>query len=168
VASLVQIRRAKIKEVESICACLESAFEPFRTQYTPGAFQDTVPTPESMRQRLIAMTVYVAIAGGELVGTIASSMTGDEGHLRGMAVSPAWQGRGVAEQLLLIAEKDLLAGGCARITLETTMPLQRAIRFYQRNGFAATGRIADFFGMPLYEYSKPCRPRVAAPGHITR
>ena len=93
-ASVVAIRRAQVEEVGSICTCLESAFEPFRSQYTPGAFQDTVPSPEAVRQRLIDTTVYVAItASGEIVGTIASSMAGEEGHLRGMAVRPAWQGR---------------------------------------------------------------------------
>ncbi|SRR5258708_4339355 len=154
---MIAIRRAQAGEAESICHCLISAFEPFRTQYTPGAFQDTVPGPAALRQRLLDMTVYVAVTpNGEIVGTIASSVEGVEGHLRGMAVCPAWQGRGIADQLLLTAEGDLIAAGCARITLDTTMPLRRAIRFYQKHGFAPTGRITDFFGMPLYEYSKPC------------
>jgi hypothetical protein len=95
-----------------------------------------------MRQRLIDMRVYVASADGEIVGTIASSFTGEAGHLRGMAVDPAWQGHGIAEQLLLTAEKDLLASGCTRVNLDTTIPLQRAIRFYQKNGFVPTGSSA--------------------------
>ena len=134
-----------------------SAFEPFRTQYTQGAFQDTVPGPAALRQRLLDMAVYVAITpNGEIVGTIAASIEGAAGHLRGMAVRPAWQGRGIADQLLLTAQGDLIAAGCTGITLDTTMPLRRAIRFYQKHGFAPTGRITDFFGMPLYEYAKPC------------
>jgi ribosomal protein S18 acetylase RimI-like enzyme len=104
------------------------------------------------------MRVYVASgADGEIVGTIASSFAGEEGHLRGMAVNPAWQGQGIAEQLLLIAEEDLLVTGCTRVNLDTTIPLQRAIRFYQKNGFVPTGRVRDFFGMPLHEFSKPLR-----------
>jgi ribosomal protein S18 acetylase RimI-like enzyme len=108
---------------------------------------------------MVHMTVYVAIATErEVVGTAASALEGGDGHLRGMAVRPAWQGRRIADQLLLVAEKDLLAGGCVRITLDTTVPLQRAIRFYQRNGFVPSGRVTDFFGMPLYEYVKPLIP----------
>jgi [ribosomal protein S18]-alanine N-acetyltransferase len=111
-----------------------------------------------MRQRLIEMRVYVAVtAGGEIIGTIASSLSGDEAHLRGMAVCPQWQGKGIAEQLLLAAEADLLAVGCARVTLDTTVPLERAISFYRKHGFLPTGRITDFFAMPLYEYAKPLR-----------
>lgn len=124
-----------------------------------AAFDDTVPTPGAMRERMLRMNVCVAIAGdGDIVGTIASGMRGEEGHLRGMAIRPLWQGRGVAEQLLRAAENDLLAAGCKRVTLDTTDPLERAIRFYRKNGFVATGSVADFFGMPLYEYAKPLIP----------
>ncbi|MCU1319534.1 MAG: hypothetical protein JWP98_1052 [Edaphobacter sp.] len=155
-ASTIVIRRARVEEAERISECLESAFEPFRSHYPPDAFRDTVPNPESIRERMIGMTVYAALSNaGEIVGTIASSAKGEEGHLRGMAVRPAWQGHGIAELLLHTAEKDLRAAGCKRVTLDTTAPLQRAIQFYRRNGFAPSGRIGDFFGMPLYEYEKP-------------
>jgi ribosomal protein S18 acetylase RimI-like enzyme len=158
-ADIITIRRAQVEEVESIVECLESAFEPFRSQYTRDAFRDTVLSSEAIRERMVHMTVYVAIATErEVVGTVASALEGGDGHLRGMAVRPAWQGRRIADQLLLVAEKDLLAGGCVRITLDTTVPLQRAIRFYQRNGFVPSGRVTDFFGMPLYEYVKPLIP----------
>jgi len=71
-----------------------------------------------------------------------------------MAVLPAFQSAGIAQQLLDRAEAELLAQKCIRITLDTTAPLKRAIRFYQRNGFRPSGRVTDFFGMPLYEYVK--------------
>jgi ribosomal protein S18 acetylase RimI-like enzyme len=109
------------------------------------------------------MTVYVAVSGdGEIVGTVACSAHGDEGHLRGMAVHPAWQGQGIAEELLRKVEDELIAGGCKRVTLDTTAPLQRAARFYRRSGFAASGRVTDFFGMPLHEYVKALSGRSSA------
>ena len=73
----------------------------------------------------------------------------------GMAVAPGWQGSGVAAALLEAAEDQLRQAGCTRVTLDTTEPLQRAIRFYTRHGYAATGHVTDFFGMRLYEYAKP-------------
>jgi len=152
----IAVRRAQIEDAESIGACLSSAFAPFRSQYTYDAFENTVLSPEAIRERMLHMTIYAAIAPhGEIVGTVASAMEGTEGHLRGMAVQPAWQGHSVAEHLLRTAERDLLAAGCKRLTLDTTAPLQRAVHFYQRNGFIPSGRIVDFFGMPLYEYAKP-------------
>jgi ribosomal protein S18 acetylase RimI-like enzyme len=101
------------------------------------------------------MTVYVGVAGTrEIVGTVACAVGGIEGHVRGMAVHPAWQGHGIADQLLDTVESELFAAGCRRVTLDTTEPLQRAARFYRRHSFVPSGRVTDFFGMPLYEYVK--------------
>ena len=71
-----------------------------------------------------------------------------------MGVLPEWQGHGVAKQLLDCAETELRASGCKLVTLDTTEPLVAAMRFYERNGFRQTGRIFDFFSMPLIEYAK--------------
>jgi ribosomal protein S18 acetylase RimI-like enzyme len=71
-----------------------------------------------------------------------------------MAVLPECQGKGVAEALLRAAEDELRRRGCTCITLDTTAPLQRAIRFYERHGYRASGKVGDHFGMPLYEYVK--------------
>ena len=103
-----------------------------------------------------SMFIFVAVdRDGSICGTIGCNLAGDgEGHLRGMAVLPEQQGKGLAEALLERAESQLLECGCARVTLDTTAPLERAIRFYEKHGYRATGRVTDFFGMPLYEYAK--------------
>jgi ribosomal protein S18 acetylase RimI-like enzyme len=152
----IQIRQASTADAPGILNCLASAFEAYRASYTPDAYLDTVLSPETIPQRLESMHVLVAVAADEqIVGTIACSTTDvAEGHLRGMAVQPAWQGRGVAEKLLQAAEADLLSRGCGRITLDTTEPLQRAMRFYESHGYRRSGRITDFFGMPLHEFVK--------------
>jgi|SRR5579859_996932 len=167
----ITIRTATKEDAERIALCLESAFEPFRSQYTPEAFRDTVPDAAAIRERMASMTIYIAVLGdgedGEIVGTIASSAQGEEGHLRGMAVRPAWQGLSVAERLLRQAVSDLSDAGCLCVTLDTTAPLRRAIRFYERNGFVLSGRITDFFGMPLYELVKSMIPSKLAQTHST-
>jgi ribosomal protein S18 acetylase RimI-like enzyme len=155
VSEPAEVRRARAEDAENIAACLRQAFEPFRSQYTAHAFRDTVPPPDAIRQRIAGMKVYVAVANnGTVIGTLAASAWNGEGHLRGMTVLPDWQGSGIAEQLLAASENDLRAAGCTSVTLDTTLPLQRAMRFYQKNGFTPSARITDFFGMPLYEYAK--------------
>jgi ribosomal protein S18 acetylase RimI-like enzyme len=150
-----EIRLARLDEAEKIAECMELAFEPFRSQYSSGAFHDSVLTPDAVRKRMLSMTIYVAVAADRtVIGTLASSATDGEGYLRGMAVRPDWQGHRIAEQLLAHVERDLLAQGCTFIRLDVTAPLQRAVRFYEKNGFAATGATGDFFGMPLHEYVK--------------
>src|SRR5438270_12894387 len=53
------------------------------------------------------------------------------------------------------AETELRKNQCKRITLDTTDPLRRAVRFYEKRGFIKSGRESDLFGMRLYEYVKP-------------
>ena len=105
------------------------------------------------------MAIFVARGpSGAIVGTIGCNRAHvDEGHIRGMAVLDDWQGRGVAQQLLEAAESELRTLGCRRMTLDTTEPLQRAISFYKKNGYQATGKVSDFFAMPLFEYAKDLR-----------
>jgi GNAT superfamily N-acetyltransferase len=150
-----RIARATLDDADGILNCLRAAFEAYRTQYTPEAYEDTIMTAESVRQRIQCMTVLVARSDvGPIIGTIGADVHETEGHLRGMAVAPSAQGSGVAYQLLQAIEKELRATGCTRVTLDTTAPLLRAIRFYERNGYSSSGTVSDFFGMPLYEYQK--------------
>ena len=152
------ITRAIFGDAEGILGCLRAAFEPYRTQYTAAAFEDTVMTSETVRQRIASMTVLVARnQTGLIVGTIGALVRGVEGHIRGMAVTPSWQGAGVSNRLLESIENELRGAGCSLVTLDTTAPLARAIRFYERNGYVRSGVVSDFFGMALYEYTKRLR-----------
>ena len=150
------VRPANAGDAGSILQCLRAAFEPYRSQYTPQAYLDTVMTPDTLLRRLTSMTVLVAVsAEGNIAGTIGgAAVSSSEGHLRGMAVPPQWQGHGIAQRLLDSMEKNLLAKGSRLISLDTTEPLQRAMRFYEKNGYRRTGKTTDFFGMPLIEYAK--------------
>ncbi len=150
------VREATTAETSGILVCLSAAFEVYRGSNTPAAFADTVLTPETLRRRLQEMTVFVATEkSGEIVGTIACSVVNtEEGHVRGMATLPTAQGSGIAAGLLKHAEAHFRKRNCKRISLDTTAPLTRAIRFYERSGFSRSGKVQDFFGMPLYEYVK--------------
>ncbi|HZR29429.1 MAG TPA: GNAT family N-acetyltransferase [Terriglobales bacterium] len=153
--SEIIIRSARQGDDEAILRCLAAAFEPYRSAYTAEAFSDTVLDPERLAVRLRQMHVLVAIAPEGVVGTIAGSLHGAEGHLRGMAVLPHWHKTGVAVKLLCAIEAWLRTNGCTRVTLDTTLPLHAAIKFYEKNGYRRSGTVSDFFGMLLVEYLKP-------------
>jgi len=159
--SCVVIRRATRGDAEGLLRCLHAAFEPYRPSYTPAAFEDTVLTLETLLNRLHDMAVFVAVANNkQIVGTIAcKAISREEGHLRGMAVALPWRGRGIAEQLLKRSERELQMSGCVRVSLDTTEPLRRAIRFYEKHGYRPSGKIAAFFGMRLHEYVRQLSPR---------
>jgi ribosomal protein S18 acetylase RimI-like enzyme len=152
----VVIRRAKDKDGAEILECLALAFAAYRNDYTPEGFLDTVLTPDTFQRRLAEMSVFVANVSGRIAGTIGcQALPNGEGHLRGMAVLPECQGTGVSTRLLEAAEEELRRAGCKRVTLDTTEPLKRAVRFYEKHGYSATGKVGDFFGMKLFEYGKP-------------
>ena len=152
---MITIDLAKAEDAADVVACLRAAFEAYNERYTPGAYRDTIPTEEGARRRIETMMVLVARApSGIVVGTVGGSVHGAEGHLRGMAVLPEWQGQGIAQRLLETIEGGLSKAGCEVISLDTALPLSHAIAFYTRHGYTPSGVVTDFFGMPLHEYRK--------------
>lgn len=152
----VSIRDATREDIPAIVRCLHQAFDDYRDSYTPAAFADTVLTDTALQRRMETMCVLVAVRqSGEIVGTIAyQAVDKIEGHIRGMAVDPEVQGSGIAAMLLSSVESKLRNQHYFIITLDTTKPLVKAVRFYEKNGFQRSGCIRDFFGMPLFEYVK--------------
>ncbi len=150
----IVIRQAESGDVESVRQCLVAAFEPYRSYYTAGAYLDTVPDEASVLQRVQKMHLLVAVAPEGVVGTVGASLGNGEGHLRGMAVRPEWHGTGLSALLLHTIETWVESHGCKRVTLDTVLPLQAAIRFYEKHGYRKTGRVSDLYGMPLVDYVK--------------
>jgi ribosomal protein S18 acetylase RimI-like enzyme len=151
----IVIRRAGAADAAGVLACLAAAFQPYRGAYTEAAFRDTVLDPERVRRRLDEWCVLLAESPpGAVAGTVGGAVHGGEGHICGMAVRPEFAGSGMAQALLNAIEGELRSRGCTRITLDTTEPLLRAMRFYERNGYQRSGVVRDFFGMPLIEYAK--------------
>lgn len=158
----MNIRTASIDDLNGIVSCLSEAFAIHRSAYTPSAYDDTVPSPDATKDRLLTTTLFVATdtPDGDVIGTIGCSvLSPEEGHLRGLAVRPSWQGRGVAAALMEAAESSLRQSGCARVTLDTTRVLERAMALYVSLGYKRTGRISDFSGMELIEYAKDLTQR---------
>lgn len=150
------IRKAGLSDADGILHCLEQAFMAYRSSYTPAAFNDTTLTQEILRKRFAEMTLLVAVdESGRVIGTIGYKIEKNgEGHIRGMAVCPELQGCGAAKRLLNQVEADLRELRCRIVTLDTTRPLHRAIHFYEKNGYRATGEVGSFFGMDLLAYRK--------------
>jgi len=152
------IRRATPRDSQGILDCLRQAFELYLPCYTDLAFADTVLTPATLQHRQSKMQLLVMVEPvNRVIGTVAFEVADRDGHLRGMAVLPEYQGRGVAAALLAQVEADLRGLNCVSVTLETTAPLKRAMHFYEKIGFARTGQVISFFGMDLLQYRKDLR-----------
>ena len=151
----VKIRQAQLSDASGILQCLAGAFARYRDHYSSEGFADTVLDEASVRKRMQQMHILVAVRDSEIVGTVGGAVgENSEGHLRGMAVLPSVQGTGIAADLLVAIEAGLRNLGCTRVTLDTTLPLDAAMKFYEKYGYVRSGRVTDFFGMPLIEYAK--------------
>jgi len=153
--SNIEIRPATLADAAAIASCLAEVFECYRDAYSLAAFGDTVPNRDGIALRIQHMRVLIAaIDSKKIVGTVSATINSDHGHLRGMAVLPEFQGSGIALKLLAEIEHWLRSQGCRGVTLDTTEPLTVAMKFYERHGYRRSGKITDFFGMPLIEYLK--------------
>lgn len=152
----IRIRKAEASDLPHVRDCLAIAFELYRADYTPAMFENTVPTLEGLHNRAADMIIWVAcFPDGEVVGTIAAAVIGcNVGHLRGMAVRPGHHGAGVAAELLQAAESELRSLGCTTVTLDTTPPLHRAMKFYEKHGYRQSGTRHAKLGMELIEHRK--------------
>ncbi|NLN07429.1 MAG: ribosomal protein S18-alanine N-acetyltransferase [Firmicutes bacterium] len=82
---------------------------------------------------------YVALAEGKVVGYGGIWVILDEAHVTNLAVSPAWQGKGIGKALLAHLIKEAAGKGASRMTLEVRVSNLRAQALYQKFGFVPCG-----------------------------
>lgn len=150
------IKEANEEDAPNIHQLLLKAFKKYQDFYTKEGFEDTVLSGNRAKKRIRNMNLYVAIDNeGRIIGTIGwQKVNKNEAHIRGMAVHPKCQGKGVAEDLLKKVEMDASSENLSKLTLDTTTILQRAQHFYRKHGFKKTGKTDDFFGRTVYEFAK--------------
>ncbi len=88
---------------------------------------------------------YVALAEDTVVGYGGIWVILDEAHVTNLAVSPAWQGRGIGKALLqhLIREAALL--GAKKMTLEVRVSNLKAQALYRKFGFVDRGIRPNYY-----------------------
>jgi len=112
----------------------------------------------------------VALDGVDVIGYVALSPftvedpePAPEGtiNLWQLFVRPAFQGHGVATQLMDAAVREARRRGFIRLRLWTPLGAARARRFYERDGWTLTGAVHERspFGLPVVEYER----RTSAP-----
>lgn len=113
----------------------------FNIPITLAEQPDLMDVPGFYQQR--RGNFWVALSGGEVVGTIALLDIGnDQGALRKMFVKKAFRGpeHGVARQLLHGLLSWCRKNGIKEVFLGTTAKFLAAHRFYEKNGFSEVMR----------------------------
>jgi molybdopterin-guanine dinucleotide biosynthesis protein A/RimJ/RimL family protein N-acetyltransferase len=96
--------------------------------------------PDLADPTMVYEAVWVALAGDEVVGSVALRRVGTtEVELKRMYLRPGLRGRGAGRKLLEMAIAWAQKHRIDRIALDTTEAMQAARRLYEANGFVQIG-----------------------------
>lgn len=102
--------------------------------WTARIFEEEIALMKHNNRRYL-----VAHVGGELVGYAGLLFSNEDAHVTNIAVSPEWQGRGVATELLLELAWFAREHKFKALTLEVRHTNTVAQKLYQRFGFVPAG-----------------------------
>lgn len=107
--------------------------------------------------------MFVAVVGDEIVGFCGygagrgSGIPETCGEIYGIYVLRAYQNRHLGKQLLERAKAALREMGFSEACLWVLAENERAIRFYEKNGFVLDGEKTENLGTPITEKRGRCR-----------
>ncbi len=96
---------------------------------------------------------FVAIADNTVVGTIMAGYDGHRGWIYSVAVSPSHHRQGIGSELVVHAERALIAKGAVKINLQIMQGNESVTAFYASLGFSVEQRIS--MGKPIPQNCQP-------------
>jgi GNAT superfamily N-acetyltransferase len=99
-------------------------------------------TPESLKDKCAAETVFLARDGDRLVGCVFLDDRGDHIYVGKLAVAPSLQGSGIGRRLMATAEGEARQRGKRFMELQTRVELTGNHAAFARLGFREVGRTA--------------------------
>ena len=172
----IEIRRASQAELDAaerfyndVCTALENGIN------WPGWQQGVYPTRDDISRAQRADALYLAWEGGAVIGGMVLNHDADPDYaqvpgwgpgadwprlllIHTLAVHPAYQGRGVARQLLAYAQTLARQAGMRALRLDVCVGNTPAIRLYEQCGFVRAGTAEMHFCVgtvdPCHLYEK--------------
>ena len=130
-APLLVISPMQRRHIRSVMTIEEQVYP---RPWTPNVFEEEIAMmPRQHRLYLIAHV------GNSVVGYGGLLLAGDDAHITTLAVSPQWQRRGVATELLLELAWEARNRKFSALTLEVRHTNFAAQDLYRRFGFAPAG-----------------------------
>jgi GNAT superfamily N-acetyltransferase len=169
---MVVTRLATPSDAGAVAATISEGFETYRA-WAPSDWTPPV-VGEGDRERFAGALArpdvwfLVAESDGTVIGHVALSLSTREDpgppppgtvFIWQLFVRPAWHGHGTASVLMRAAVAEALTRGFSHMRLWTPEGAARARRFYEREGWALTGRVhrRSDFGLPTVEYDRDIR-----------
>ncbi|MGR8929383.1 MAG: GNAT family N-acetyltransferase [Gammaproteobacteria bacterium] len=104
-----------------------------RARSTAGCFRNSIVSQAEFDQITKGETIHIAEIGGQVAGFV--SVRAFEGFIHHLYVCPSFQGQGVGKALLEMCERQY----GLPLSLRCICTNERALDFYQRNGWITKG-----------------------------
>ena len=132
----MQMRKALAEDLDSIVALTNAAYAP----WTPLLGAPPVPVTEDYRPRIDRGEVWLLEEDAETTGLVVLERHPDHAMIFSVAVSPAFQRRGLALAMLKWSEEQARAWAVPEIHLFASSKMERNLAIYKTYGFHETGR----------------------------
>jgi len=165
----IATRAAGPADAAEVAADIVEGFAGYRSWAPPGWAppHDGPALEQTLRERLADEDVWclLALSGGRVAGHVAlAARTAEDPVPAPPGTVNLWQlfvrrplhGRGVATLLMELAVAEAARRGHSRMRLWTPRDAGRARRFYEREGWTATGRVHELSpsGLVTVEYGR--------------
>lgn len=99
---------------------------------------------EDIRRKLTVQRdlFFVAVDGGDVVGTALAGYDGHRGWVYYVAVKPSHRRRGIGRDFMGRVEKELAAMGCPKLNLQVRAPNRETVAFYEKLGYVVEERVS--------------------------
>ncbi len=153
-------KKADLSEKEAILALYRSVID---SEFT--TWDDEYPDSDVIESDCTAGTLYVMADGDKLAGAISIvpeneldwlplwNLRVKAREIARIAVSPAYQGHGLALEMLKEAEKILKESGCQAVHLLVACKNLPAYKTYMKAGYTVCGK-CDLYGHTFYACEK--------------
>jgi GNAT superfamily N-acetyltransferase len=130
------IRVAELKDADALTRLINRAFVA-ESPYIAGERINV----DGVRDLIARGTFLIGEVGGTLLAGVFVERRGESAHLGLVSVDPDCQGEGFGLQIMNAAEAHCRRAGYAEMELRFIDHRAELQKFYERCGFAATGRV---------------------------
>jgi N-acetylglutamate synthase-like GNAT family acetyltransferase len=144
------LRRAAGADARAVNELVRAAYGP----YGPLIGRTPMPMLVDYEDAISDHDVWVLSVGDHIVGVLHLVAKDDHLWIENVAVTPAWQGRGLGRRLLAHAEAEAQRQGLAEMRLLTNERYTANVAMYARYGYLETHR-TPHLGTDLVHFRKP-------------
>lgn len=121
----------------------EAAVAALWREVFPDAPAHNVPEEDIRRKFAVQRDLFfLAVDGGDVVGTALAGYDGHRGWVHYVAVKPSRRRRGIGAALMKRVEEELAAAGCPKLNLQVRVSNRETVAFYEKLGYVVEERVS--------------------------